>query len=202
MKLGYVRVSTREQNEQRQIDELKKYVPEERNIFVDKISGRIFTRAGYDALKRYARSGDEIYFHELDRLGRNKQKIKDELEYYRKTGIIVRILDVPTTTINYAEFGDMAKLIMEMVNNLLIEVMSTLAESEFQRNKKRQSEGIEAAVKQGVKFGRPSIPVPVNFIEVIRGWKSGEITAVEAMKLTGLKSGTFYKLVKAYSYSE
>ena len=135
MKFAYLRVSTKEQNEDRQIAELIKYVNIQ-NIFIDKSSGKNFDRPHYKILKDKVRSGDEIYFKELDRLGRNKKQIKEELEYYKKNDIIVRFLDIPTTLMQFETFGEMQKSIMEMVNTILIEVLSTQAEAEYKKIKK------------------------------------------------------------------
>lgn len=199
MKLGYIRVSATDQNLDRQLSEIKKYVLEDRNLFSDKQSGKTFIRDGYIALKKYARPGDEIYFHELDRIGRTKDEIKKELMYFKENGIIVRILDVPTTLQDFSNFGDLQLSIMDMINNLLIEVLSTMAESELIKNKKRQSEGIAEAKKKNVQFGRPCIKLPDNWDAVYCQWKNNEISAVMAMKQLKLTKSSFYKLAKQYS---
>ena len=195
---GYARVSTKEQNLDRQIEELKKYVENERNIIIDKASGKNFERDGYKSLKTFAREGDEIYIKSLDRLGRNKDQIKDELKEFKDRGIIVRVLDVPTTLINLSQFGDMQKAIFDMINNILIEVLGTIAEQERNTTHARQTEGIAIAKAKGKHLGRPKAEIPKNFDLYYTQWKNGEITAVKAMDLLGLKRTTFYKLVKEY----
>lgn len=195
MNFGYVRVSTKEQNVDRQIEELKKYNIPDRNIYIDKASGRNFNREDYNALKRTVRKGDSIYFHELDRLGRNKEEIKKELKEFKEMGVITKFLDIPSTLIDFKQYGDMEKIILDMVNNLLIEVFSTLAESEMIRTKKRQREGIEAAKAKGIHLGRPKYELPDNFNEVVQDWKNGNIRTKDALIMLEMKKSTFYKYV-------
>lgn len=199
MKFGYLRVSTKEQSEARQIAELIKYV-DIKNIFIDKSSGRDFDRPQYKLLKDKVRKGDEIYFKELDRLGRNKKQIKEELEYYRKNDIIVRFLDIPTTLMQFETFGEMQKSIMEMVNTILIEVLSTQAEAEYKKIKQRQVEGIEIA-KKNDKYkncGRPKIKLVNNFDLLYENYKDKKITGVDFAKMLGIAKSTLYKKIKEY----
>ena len=192
---GYARVSTAHQNTDRQIDALKEYGINERDIIVDKQSGKDFNRMGYQSLKEnMLRTGDTLVVKELDRLGRNKQMIKEELEYFKANGIRVKILNIPTTLIEV----DGQDWVMEMVSNILIEVMSSIAEEERLKNHQRQSEGIEAARAKGVEFGRPKIKKPENYEEVMQKVSIGEIKAVDAMKLLGVRKTSFYKLKKLY----
>lgn len=195
---GYIRVSSRDQNLARQVDSLKKYVPDERLIFFDKLSGKDFNRPAYQTLKLMARRGDTIYIHEMERLGRNKEEIKNELEYFKNEGVFIRILNLPTTLIDYTQFDNqIQKTLMEMVNNILIEVLATMAETERINIRKRQREGIDAAVKRGVKFGRPEKYLPDCWPEDKLKWKAGEVTAVSLMKKYGMASSTFYAKVNA-----
>ena len=195
-RFAYVRVSTKDQHIDRQMDSLKKYITSDRDIFIDKQSGKDFNRPMYQALKAALRSGDELYIHSLDRLGRNKQGIKEELEYYRKEGIIIRCLDIPTTLIEFDNFGDFQRAIWEMVNNILIEVIGTIAEQERKTIKKRQAEGIQSAKSKGKHLGRPKAQITDLFIKAYDDWKAGNITAVEAMKRSQTTRCTFYKLAK------
>lgn len=192
--MGYARVSSKEQNLDRQLIELKKYVPEE-NIVVDKQSGKDLERLGYQALKGALglRSGDTLYIKSLDRLSRNKEDIKNELEWFRKNGIRLMILDLPTSMIQVPDGQDW---IIEMINNILIEVLSSIAQQERKTIRVRQREGIDAAKLAGKALGRPPLSIPQNFASVVKQWQDGEITAKEAMKLTGLKRSSFYKLMK------
>ena len=192
---GYARVSSKEQNLDRQIDRLKKFV-DDRDIFFDKQSGRDFDRSGYRQLKSMLRSGDTLYVTELDRLGRNKKEIQQELEYFRQNDIIVRIMDIPTTMADFSQFGDLQKSIMDMVNSILIEVLSTQAENERLLIKKRQKEGIAAAKARGKHLGRPKAQYPVEWPIIYDKWKSGEITAVAAFTYLKLTKSTFYNLAK------
>ena len=127
----------------------------------------------------------------LDRLSRSKTDIKAELEYFKAAGIRVKVLDLPTTLMEVPEGQEW---VFEMVNNILIEVLGTIAQQERTTIRERQTEGIAAAKAKGKHLGRPRIAKPENWDEVFTKWRSGEITAVEAMRRTGLKRGTFYKL--------
>lgn len=192
--MGYARVSSREQNLDRQLLELKKYVPEE-NIVVDKQSGKDLDRSGYQALKGALglRSGDTLYIKSLDRLSRNKADIKGELEWFQKNNIRLMILDLPTSMI---QVPDGQEWIVEMINNILIEVLSSIAQQERETIRMRQREGIDAAKVAGKTFGRPRTRIPDNFSMVVKDWQDGKITAKEAMQLTGLKRSSFYLAVK------
>ena len=196
---GYARVSSKEQNLDRQINSLKEYVPEE-NILVDKASGKDLDRASYQALKGALglRDGDTLIITSLDRLSRNKEDIKKELEWFRKKGVRLQILDLPTSMI---EIPEGQQWILEMIQNILIEVLASIAQQERITIKKRQREGIEAAKKNGKKFGRPKIEMPGEFEEVYRSWKQKEITAVQAMRKLQLSSSTFYRMVGKYESS-
>ena len=191
---GYARVSTTEQNLDRQIIALKEHGVEERDIVVDKESGKDFERSGYLALRNnLLRQGDTLVVKSLDRLSRNKMDIKRELEFYNENNIRLKVIDLPTTMIELPEGQDW---IFEMVNNILIEVLGTIAEQERITIKQRQAEGIAAAKQKGVKFGRPNATKAENWSAVINEFEQGKITAKEAMELTGTKRTTFYKLLK------
>lgn len=199
MKFGYIRVSTKEQNEERQIEELLKYKIDRKNIFIDKETGKTFQRENYILLKNKLRYGDEIFFHELDRVGRTKKEMKDELQKMTEQGVIVRILDVPTTLMDFSVFGELQKSIMEMVNTILIEVLSTQAETELIKIKKRQAEGIAIAKKQGKYIGRKAKELPKNFPKLYERWKNKELSATEFCKILEYKSrSTLYLKIKQY----
>lgn len=175
---------------------LCKYVPQE-NILVDKVSGKNLERPSYQALKGALglRKGDVLIITSLDRLSRNKEDIKRELQWFKDNGIRLKILDLPTSMI---EVPDGQTWIIEMIQNILIEVLSSIAEQERLTIRKRQREGIEAARKKGKHLGRPEIKEPDNFKAVYGQWKGGEITAKKAMRLLDLKSSTFYRMVKRH----
>ena len=193
---GYARVSTKEQNLDRQLLALEKYVERE-SILIDKASGKDTNRESYQALKGALglREGDTLYITSLDRLSRNKQDIKQELEWFREKKVRLKILDLPTSLVEVPEGQEW---ILEMITNILVEVLSSIAEQERLTIRKRQTEGIEAAKRKGKHLGRPKKVIPDNFGEVYSRWKAGEITAVKAMKILNLPSSTFYRLVMAY----
>lgn len=199
-KYGYARVSTKEQNLDRQIAALREHIEDERDIITDKESGKSMDRPGYLYLReRLLREGDTLIVKSLDRLGRNKEAVKAELEYYKARHIRVQVLDLPTTMIDLPEEQ---AWIGDMVNNILIEVYASIAEQERMTIRQRQAEGIAAAKAQGRNLGRRAVEPPEGFDDVVRRWQLGEITAAEAMRQTGVKKTTFYKLVKQHSYKE
>ena len=192
---GYARVSTTHQREDRQVAALLEYGIEERSIVVDKESGKDFNRLGYLSLKEnMLRRGDTLVITELDRLGRNKQMIKSELEWFKAEGIRVKILNVPTTLIDCGG----QDWVLDMVSNILIEVMASVAEEERVKIHRRQEEGIAVAKAKGVVFGRPPIAKPDNYEAVMALVHAGQLKAVEAMRELGVKKTTFYKLRQAY----
>lgn len=191
---GYSRVSTKEQNLDRQLVELRKYV-DDRFIFQDKVSGKDFNRPEYQLMRKVAQKGDVIYVKSLDRLGRNKSEVKQELEYYKNEGVRIKILDIPTSMMDIPEGQEW---LMDMINNLLIEVLATMAEQERLNIRQRQAEGIAIAKEQGKYKGRKEIDFPENWAEVYDQWKSRKIKGNEAMEKLGLKRNTFYRLIKKY----
>ena len=189
----YARVSSKEQNLDRQIAAFKALGAQEREIITDKESGKDLERAGYQALKNaILRRGDTLVIKSLDRLSRNKTDIKNELQYFKDNGIRLKVIDFPTTMM---ELPEGQEWVFEMVNNILIEVLGTIAEQERANIRQRQAEGIEAAKANGKKLGRPALTFPANWNEVYTSWQAGEITAKTAMEQTGTKRTSFYKLV-------
>ena len=192
---GYARVSTARQHEDRQVQALLDYGIEERNIVVDKESGKDFNRLGYLSLKeKWLRRGDTLVVKELDRLGRNKAKIREELEWFRAEGIRVKILNVPTTLLDCGG----QDWVLDMVSNILIEVMASVAEEERVKIHRRQEEGIAVAKAKGVRFGRPSIAKPDNYEQVMALVDSGQLKAVDAMRELRVRKTTYYKLRQTY----
>ena len=190
---GYARVSTKEQHLDRQIKAMVDYGVPERDIITDKASGKDLERTGYQALKeRMLREGDTLVIKSLDRLSRNKEHIKQELEFYKAKHIRVKVLDLPTTMVDLPEGQEW---VFEMINNILIEVLSSIAEQERLTIRQRQSEGIAVAKAKGTHMGRPAAEFPPNWDEVYAKWKEKEISSAAAMKLLGLKKSTFYKLL-------
>lgn len=207
LQYGYCRVSTTDQNIQRQIVAIKNYAPDipDNNIFQDERTGKDFDRKQYKELKvilehiSKAKSDSEsieLIIEELDRLGRNADGIKRELMWFKEHNIIVRILEIPTTLI---EVDENNHWVMDMVVNILIEVYAQLAQAEIEKRAKRQAEGIAIAKAAGKYTGRKPITINENvFVAVYQKWKAGTITAVQAMKELDLKPNTFYRRVKEY----
>lgn len=188
----YARVSSREQNLDRQIAAFKAMGACERDIITDKESGKDLDRTGYKALKgALLRRGDTLVIKSLDRLSRNKADIKSELQYFKDSGIRLKVLDLPTTL---TDCPPGQEWVWDMVNNILIEVLGTIAQQERETTHNRQKEGIAAARAKGVRFGRPAATKPANWQSVMADWHNGKITAKKAMELTGTKRSTFYKL--------
>lgn len=139
------------------------------------------------------RTGDTLYVTSLDRLSRSKEDIKSELQWFHKKQVRLKILDLPTSLVEVPEGQEW---IIDMISNILVEVLASIAEQERLTIRKRQREGIEAAKKKGKHLGRPKTERPAGFEEMYREWKDGRITARWAMKQLGLKSSTFYRLVR------
>ena len=185
------RVSSKDQNLARQLAEAQKYGVPAENIFCDKITGRKKDRPEYDRMKALLVKGDEVYFKELDRIGRDKCLIKEELEWFRERGVLVRILDVPTTLM---ELPAGQEWVFEMVNNILIEVLGTIAEQEWKKTKQRREEGIAAmpvvdgrkvSSRTGRGFGRAEVKVDLEL-------KAGE-NVTDACKRLGISRTTYYR---------
>ena len=185
------RVSSKDQNLARQLAEAAKYGIPKENVFCDKITGRKKDRPEYDRMKSLLKKGDEVYFKELDRIGRAKHLIKEELEWFKERGIIVRILDIPTTLL---EIPEGQEWVFEMVHNILIEVLGSIAEQEWNKTKQRREEGIAAmpvvngrkvSSRTGRGFGRAEIDVDLVL-------KKGE-TITDACNRLGISRTTYYR---------
>ena len=193
---GYARVSTTEQNLDRQTEALKQCGIDERDIITDKASGKDLERDGYQSLKNsLLRDGDTLIIKSLDRMSRNKCHIKQELEYFKSKHIRVKVIDLPTTMI---ELPEGQEWVFEMINNILIEVLSSIAEQERITIRQRQAEGIAVAKAKGKELGRPKAEFPDNWVDVYSHWKEEKITAKVAMEQMDMKRTTFYKLVKEF----
>ena len=199
MKYGYARVSSKDQQLDRQIELIKEVGVEERYIFCDKASGKDFDRRAYNTLvgtpvtAPMLRRGDTLVILSLDRLGRNYQMIRQEWEKItHEIGADIEVLDMPILNTS-SENNTLDK---RFVSDLVLQILSYVAEKERSSIKERQRQGIETAKSKGKKFGRPMIKKPENWNVICQRWQAGEITAVEAMSLTGLKKGTFYKIAK------
>ncbi len=196
---GYARVSRKEQNIQRQLYALKKYVQPE-NIFSDFQSGKDFDRVQYQKLKALVREGDEIYVKSVDRLGRNKEGIKEELQYFKRNGVHVHILDFPQTMVSVED--EHTKSVMDMVTNLLIEVFGFVAEEERKMIRARQAEGIAVwkrtgRTKTGRPYGRPRKEISQKMWDDVNALiKEKRIKIKQAWALLGVSKNTYYRLLR------
>lgn len=189
----YARVSTREQNLDRQLEAFRALGADEREIITDKESGKNLDRPGYQVLKSaMLRPGDTLIVKSLDRLSRSKSDIHNELQWFKDNSIRLKVIDLPTTMMDLPSGQEW---VFEMVNNILIEVLGTIAEQERLTIRQRQREGIAAAKAKGKHLGRPATVLPDNWDEVIALWRSGQISAKEAMRRTGVKRTHFYAQV-------
>ena len=191
MIIGYCRVSTKDQDLTRQIESLKQYGCEK--IYSDKATGKNFNRPEYTKLKDALRKGDTLVVHEFDRLGRNKKLTLKELQYFKDNGIRLVALNLPTTQMDTTD-----NLMLETINNIVIELYTMMAQQEIETREKRQREGIDVALANGVKFGRKAVEYPKNWESVISLVDNKQLTNIEAMQMLGLKKTTFYKLLKEY----
>ncbi|QWG30990.1 recombinase family protein (plasmid) [Bacillus mycoides] len=197
-KFGYIRVSSKDQNEDRQLEAMKQFITDERDIFIDKQSGRDFNREQYQLLKRMLRKGDILYIHSLDRFGRNKEAILQEWKDITKTiQAHIIVLDMPL--LNTTQYKDS---LGNLITDLVLQILSWLAEEERTKIKTRQREGIELAKKQGKHLGRPRTKISEEFISAYTSWKENEISALEAMRRCNMTSPTFYRVVKRYEDKE
>lgn len=197
-KLAYIRVSSRDQNVARQLDTMLELGIDERDIFIDKASGKDFDREQYQLMKRFIREGDIIYIDDLNRLGRNKDQILQEWhEITKEIKAHIVVLNMPL--LDTTKFNDAAG---QFVADLVLQIFSWFAEDERRRITRNQQEGIKAAKARGVKLGRKQIKITDEFINAYDKWKNGEITALKAMELSKLKKTTFYNLVKRYEESK
>ena len=185
---GYVRVSSIDQNEERQMRALYKMNVPEKNIYMDKLSGKDFNRPQYKKLVRKLKSGDRLYILSIDRLGRNYEEIQKQWRILTKEiGIDICVLDMPLL-----DTKNEKNLMGTFIADLVLQILSFVAQSERENIRKRQQEGIAAAKAKGVKFGRPSIPLPENFYEVHEAWRNKKMTLRQAAEACGMPEGTFY----------
>lgn len=204
---GYHRTSTREQHLDRGIAEINAYCSannlELEKIFTDQQTGKNFNRPRYTIMKEdVLRAGDELIITEVDRLGRNKQETLRELQYYRDNGIRVKILELPTTLMDLSTMDNaMARMIMETINNMLIELYATMAQAEIEKKEKRQKEGIQAKKERGEwdDYGRPAVITVEEFAKEYAKVVNGDIRPFELMRKLGMSKATFYRYVSRLS---
>lgn len=186
---GYVRVSSTEQNEDRQMIALSACDIPKKNIYIDKQSGKDFDRPQYKRLTRKLKSGDLLYIISIDRLGRNYEEIQSQWRTLTKNiGIDICVLDMPLLDTRQGK-----DLMGTFIADLVLQILSFVAQSERENIKKRQAEGIAAAKAKGVKFGRPEVELPEDFEKIASLWKNKQINSLEASKLCNMSQTTFYR---------
>lgn len=191
----YGRVSTKDQNEIRQLEVAKELKIKETNIYIDKASGKDFNRKEYQQLKRILREEDILYILSLDRLGRNYDEIKKEWEELtREIKCDIVVIDMPLldTRVQGKDLNG------KFISDLVLQILSYVAQTERENIKKRQRQGIDIALKEKRPYGRPKQEIDKAFVDVYLKWKNGEITAKKAMQFLNMKPNTFYRRVKEY----
>ena len=192
--IAYCRVSSTDQNEDRQVEAMLELGINERDIFIDKCSGKNFDRPQYKALKLQLREGDLLVIKSIDRLGRNYKQICEEWrEIVRDIKANIKVVDMPILDTTRTD-----GLIGEVISDIVLQLLGYVAEQERAFIKQRQAEGIKLAKEKGKRLGKPPIQYPDNWQDIYQIWKSGSITAREAMKRLNLKPTSFYKLAKNY----
>ena len=192
---GYVRVSSTDQNEDRQLLALSEKNIPQRNIYIDKQSGKDFERPQYKKLVKKLREGDLLYILSIDRLGRNYEDIQKQWRILTKDiGVDICVIDMPLLDTRNGK-----ELMGTFIADLVLQILSFVAQNERENIKKRQAQGIAAAKAKGVKFGRPEVPMPDDFDKYIYKWDKGQITTLEILKKTGLTKSTFYRKVREYN---
>ncbi len=191
---GYVRVSTREQNVERQLIALKKMGIPQTGIFIDKQSGKDFQRPAYQRMLKSLKAGDLVVTKSIDRLGRNYEEIKEQWRMLTKElGVDIIIQDMPLLDTTKSR-----DLLGNFISDVVLQLLSFVAENERNNIRTRQAEGIEAARRRGVRFGKPPIPIPPNFSELYVDWEQGVITINEFARLCNMGRSTMYKRIGEY----
>ena len=193
---GYVRVSGADQNEDRQMIALKGMDVAGDNIFMDKQSGKDFDRPSYQRLVRKMRAGDLLYVLSIDRLGRSYEEIQRQWRVLTKEiGVDICVIDMPLLDTRRGK-----DLMGTFIADLVLQILSFVAQNERENIRKRQAEGIAAARKRGVKFGRPGKEIPENFGEIVRRWEKRTLSFAEALEQCGMSEATFYRRLREYRF--
>lgn len=191
---GYIRVSTRDQNEDRQLIALRELKIPEKNIFMDKQSGKDFNRPMYQKLLRKLKKGDVLYILSIDRLGRNYEEIQSQWRFLtREKEVDVSVIDMPLLDTRRGK-----DLMGTFLADIVLQVLSFVAQNERENIRKRQAQGIAAAKANGMKFGRPVKKAPPNFPEIVEKWENGIIKSYEAAEMCGMCESTFYHRLREY----
>lgn len=191
---GYARISSIDQNEERQLIELQKVGVKNSNVYVDKQSGKDFERPRYKEMVEQLKEGDVLYILSIDRLGRNYKEILEQWRILTKEiGIDVCVIDMPLLDTRRDK-----DLMGTFIADLVLQILSFVSESERQNIRKRQEQGIAAAKARGVRFGRPEKLLPEDFSTIIKSWEKGNISFDEAVRKCGFSSATFYRRLREY----
>ena len=191
---GYVRVSSADQNEDRQMIALREADVPEKNIFLDKQSGKDFERPNYKKMVRKLKAGDLLYILSIDRLGRNYEEIQKQWRILTKEiGVDICVLDMPLLDTRNGK-----DLMGTFIADLVLQILSFVAQSERENIRKRQAEGIAAAKAKGVKFGRPEKEVPDDFGKIVRSWEQKKLPFEEVLMKCGMSEATFYRRLREY----
>ena len=191
---GYARVSSMDQNEGRQMIALHEAAVLERNIFMDKQSGKDFDRPNYKKLVKKLKAGDLLYVLSIDRLGRNYEEIQTQWRILTKEiGIDICVLDMPLLDTRNGK-----DLMGTFIADLVLQILSFVAQSERENIRKRQAEGIAAAMVKGIKFGRPEKSVPNDFSKIVKAWEQKKLTLAEVLKQCNISESTFYRKLREY----
>lgn len=192
---GYIRVSSADQNEDRQLVALRSCKVPECNLFVDKQSGKDFERPEYRRMLRRLKRDDLLYVKSIDRLGRNYGEILEQWRLLTKEkGVDIVVLDMPLLDTRSGK-----DLMGTFIADLVLQILSFVAQNERENIRQRQAEGIAAAKARGVPFGRPALPLPENFEEIVSSWRNKEIDFASALQQTGMRPATFYRRLKEIS---
>jgi len=191
---GYVRVSSIDQNEERQMIAMKEKGIELRNIFMDKMSGKNFDRPQYKRLVKKLKPGDTLYILSIDRLGRNYEEILAQWRILTKDiGIDVCVIDMPLLDTRNGK-----DLMGTFIGDLVLQILSFVAQNERENIRKRQAQGIAAAKARGVHMGRPAIKPPDNFPDLVKAWEKKKISLEDVLKQCNMSEATFYRRLREY----
>ncbi len=191
---GYIRVSSRDQKIDRQYKELKKYNIDDKHIFIDKASGKDFERKNYKKLMNKIKPNDLLIIKSIDRLGRNYDMIIEEWSKITKDiGANIKVLDMPLLDTSIDN-----DLISKFISDIVLQILSFVAENERIAIKQRQAEGIKIAMEKGIKFGRQRAKLPENHLEIFYGYLCNDLSCANALEILEISRGTFFKLLKRY----
>lgn len=195
---GYIRVSSRDQNEDRQLIAMREHDIPDKNIFLDKQSGKDFNRTQYQRMVRKMKKEDLLYIKSIDRLGRDYEEILEQWRILTKEkGVDIVVLDMPLLDTRRGK-----DLMGTFLSDIVLQVLSFVAENERKNIRQRQAEGILAAKARGVKFGRPKVKIPDDFCEIVEAWERKEISIQEAIKKCGVSESTFYRRLREYRVTQ